>query len=198
MTGPAAKRQKERASFSSDEKLIRGCLKGDAESWALLIDKYKNLIYSIPIKLGMYQDAPDIFQSVCVELLADLPNLRDHRALPKWLIQTSYHKCLHHRRVGDRTTELESADAEKIADENPASPPDQMMAQLEQEQIVREAMAELSQRCGRMVQMLFFEFPARPYDAIAAELGLATGSIGFIRGRCLAQLKKQLEKKGFS
>ena len=45
--------------------------------------------------------------------------------------------------------------------------------------------------------MLFFETPARPYDEIAKELGLATGSIGFIRGRCLAQLRKQLEKKGF-
>jgi DNA-directed RNA polymerase specialized sigma24 family protein len=45
--------------------------------------------------------------------------------------------------------------------------------------------------------MLFFESSPRGYQEIATELGLATGSIGFIRGRCLARLKKQLQKKGF-
>ena len=29
------------------------------------------------------------------------------------------------------------------------------------------------------------------------ELGIATGSIGFIRGRCLGKLKQQLENMGF-
>ena len=33
--------------------------------------------------------------------------------------------------------------------------------------------------------MLFFETPARPYQEVARRLGLAAGSIGFIRGRCL-------------
>ena len=72
-----------------------------------------------------------------------------------------------------------------------------MLVQLEQEQLLRDVIAEMPERCERMIQMLFFETPARPYDEVAKELGLATGSIGFIRGRCLAQLKKQLEKKGF-
>ena len=39
--------------------------KAASEAWSALIDKYKNLIYSIPVKLGMYQDAADIFQA-CV------------------------------------------------------------------------------------------------------------------------------------
>jgi len=71
-------------AHSSDERLIGRCLKGDQEAWSALIDKYKNLIYSIPMKLGMHQDAGDIFQSVCVDLLSELPRLREHRALPKW------------------------------------------------------------------------------------------------------------------
>ncbi len=70
----AAKAQLERRkpSSSSDERLVALCLKGDEQAWADLIEKYKNLIYSIPIKLGMYEDAADIFQSVCVDLLSDL------------------------------------------------------------------------------------------------------------------------------
>jgi RNA polymerase sigma factor (sigma-70 family) len=196
MTGPAAKQKKDRAAPSSDENLIKACLKGDSEAWAALIDKYKNLIYSIPVKFGMYQDAGDIFQAVCVDLMSELPNLREHRALPKWLIQTCYHRCLQHRRAADRHVELDP-ERENRAAEDCDPLPEQMLVQLEQEQFLRDIVAEMPKRCERMIQMLFFETPARPYDEIAKELGLAMGSIGFIRGRCLGQLRRELEKKGF-
>ena len=199
MTGPAARqaREKKRPSRASDERLIKACLKGDAEAWARLIDKYKNLIYSIPIKFGMYQDAGDIFQAVCVDLMSELPNLRELGALPKWLIQTCYHRCLQQKRIAGRLVELEAEQAERLIDDNEPPLPEQMLVQLEQEQLLREVIAGMPERCARMIQMLFFETPPRPYDEVAAELGLATGSIGFIRGRCLTQLKKQLEKTGF-
>src|ERR1700719_91208 len=207
MSGAATGRQKERPggsprdqASSEDEKLIGRCLKGDQEAWSTLIDKYKNLIYSIPVKLGMYQDAPDIFQSVCVDLLSELPRLREHRALPKWLMQTCYHKCLRYQRAADRLVEL----APEGTDSDAASPassaddlPEHMLVQLEQEQILRDAVSELPEKCERMVRLLFFEFPPRPYENIAEELGMATGSIGAIRGRCLAYLRKQLQKRGF-
>ena len=205
MTGTATGRQKEHPAnsslaHSSDEQVIGRCLKGDQEAWSALIDKYKNLIYSIPIKLGMYQDAGDIFQSVCVDLLSELPRLREHRALPKWLMQTCYHNCLRYQRATDRLVEL----APEGTDSDAASPassaddlPEHLLMQFEQEQILRDAISELPEKCERMVRLLFFENPPRPYENIAEELGMATGSIGAIRGRCLAYLRKHLERKGF-
>jgi RNA polymerase sigma factor (sigma-70 family) len=204
MTGTATGMQKKRPDFSrdhsSDERLIGRCLKGDQEAWSALIDKYKNLIYSIPIKLGMYQDAGDIFQSVCVDLLSELPRLREHRALPKWLMQTCYHKCLHYQRAADRLVELdpEGTDSNAVLPASSADDlPEHLLMQLEQEQILRDAISELPEKCERMVRLLFFEFPPRPYENIAEELGMATGSVGAIRGRCLAYLRKHLEKRGF-
>ncbi len=198
MTGAGVKQQKERPKFRSDERLIQACLKGDSAAWSSLIDKYKNLIYSIPIRLGMYQDAADIFQSVCVDLMAELPRLREHRALPKWLMQTCYHKCVHSQRLAGRHVELEAEDAEMPRESTDTALPDQMLVDLEKEQMVRDIISDMPERCKRMIRMLFFETPSRPYDEVAQELGLAVGSIGFIRGRCLAQLRKHLEKKGFS
>jgi RNA polymerase sigma factor (sigma-70 family) len=205
MTGAATGRQKERPADSSrdhsaDERLIGRCLRGDPEAWSSLIDRYKNLIYSIPIKLGMHQDASDIFQSVCVDLLSELPRLREHRALPKWLMQTCYHKCLHYQRSAERLVALAPEGTGSDA-ALPGSSVDELsehlLVQLEQEQILRDAILELPEKCERMVRLLFFEIPPRPYENIAEELGMATGSIGAIRGRCLAYLKKHLEKRGF-
>lgn len=193
----AVKLQREDEAQWPDERLVSECLKGNQEAWSALIDKYKNLIYSIPIKLRLYEDASDIFQAVCVDLLAGLPKLRDPKALPKWLMQACYHKCLQYRRRSYKHTPLINEDGEELqlASEDPL--PERMLADLEKEQIVRDAILELNPRCEQMVRMLFFENPPRPYEEVARELKLATGSIGFIRGRCLQKLRKQLEKLGF-
>ena len=192
----AARLQPERQKFQSDERLVAACLDHDQEAWSALIDKYKNLIYSIPIRLDMFDDAADIFQAVCLDLLSDLPNLRQPRALPKWLMQTCYHKCLQYRRRAEKHLPLEDEHSENSLASAPALP-EEMLAQLQREQMVRDVISQLPPRCERMIRMLFFETPPRPYDKVAQELGLATGSIGFIRGRCLARLKKHLETMGF-
>jgi RNA polymerase sigma factor (sigma-70 family) len=220
MSGAATGRQKDRPSDASrdrtsqklasqgrssqchatDEQLIGRCLKGDPEAWSALIDRYKNLIYSIPVKLGIHQDANDIFQSVCVDLLTELPRLREHRALPKWLMQTCYHKCLHYQRSAERLVELEpegSGSDAALPGSGADEFPEHILVKLEQEQTLRDAMTDLPEKCERMVRLLFFEIPPRPYEEIADELGMATGSIGAIRSRCLAYLKKRLEKRGF-
>jgi RNA polymerase sigma factor (sigma-70 family) len=194
MMGTAAKRQLKCGPAPSDEELIARCLADDSEAWSALIDRYKNLIYSIPIRLGMQQEAGDIFQLVCIDLLSKLPQLREPRALPKWLMQTCYHECLRYRRTNGREDRLDPDSPEPQATDQPA---EEALIQFQQEQTVWDAIFEMPVRCARMIRMLFFESPLRPYDDVARELGLATGSIGFIRNRCLARLRKSLEKKGF-
>jgi len=192
----AAKLQREGQTQWPDERLVSECLNGSQEAWSALIDKYKNLIYSIPVKLRMYDDAPDIFQAVFLDLLSSLDQLREPRALPKWLMQTCYHKCLQYRRKAEKQPLTNEAGEElQIVSDQPL--PEDMLTELEKEQTVRDAISQLNPRCEQMVRMLFFENPPRPYEDVARELGVATGSIGFIRGRCLRRLKKQLEKMGF-
>jgi RNA polymerase sigma factor (sigma-70 family) len=193
----AARLQPERQKFHSDEDLVAACRKGNQQAWAALVDKYKNLIYSIPIRLGMYDDAADIFQTVCLDLLSELPRLREPRALPKWLMQTCYHKCLQYKRRADKHVPLEEDDTSNPNANRSTLLPEDLLAQLQKEQMVRDVLSQLPARCEQMIRMLFFETPPRPYQQIATELGLATGSIGFIRGRCLARMRKQLEKMGF-
>jgi RNA polymerase sigma factor (sigma-70 family) len=178
-----------------DERLVRECLAGNQDAWSALIDKYKKLIYSIPVKWELStEDANDIFQSVCVDLYSDLRRLREPRALPKWLIQTTLHKCARHRKQQSRYSGEEPA--EEVAAIKPNA--DAIMLEAEQEQILRDAIAAVPGRCAQLIRMLFFESPARAYDEIARQLGLATGSIGFTRARCLDKLRKQLETLGFA
>lgn len=177
----------------TDRDLVAACVGGSEDAWVELIDRYKRLIYSVPLRYGLPQEeAADVFQAVCLDLVKELPRLRDPQALPKWLIQTAAHKAMKWRHKQQRHV---SDDGSALNDTADAAPlPDAMIRELEQEQQLREAMAALPERCRRMVEMLFFETPPRPYAEVAATLGLATGSIGFIRNRCLTKLRKELEK----
>ena len=182
----------------TDERLVAECRKGNQDAWSALIEKYKNLIFSVPIKFGLNrEDAADIFQAVCLDLLSDLPQLREPRALPKWLMQMSFHKCLRWKKqrlvLFDDPLEIEGLSEATSEEELP----EEMMYQVQREQMLRDAIASLAPRCHRMITMLFFESPARPYQQVAKELGIATGSIGFIRGRCLRVLRQRLQKVGF-
>jgi RNA polymerase sigma factor (sigma-70 family) len=179
-----------------DTRLVEECLSGNEEAWSLLIDKYKALIFSIPVKYGLsQQEAADVFQATCLELLVRLPQLREPRALPKWLMQVAHHECYRLKRLNQRVV---SRDAEPDLPE-PETPAiaESLVGQTQDEQMLREAMTALRPQCRRLVELLFFETPPRPYTEVAAELGLAVGSIGFTRQKCLERLRGLLEKLGF-
>lgn len=179
----------------SNTKLTAACLAGDERAWSVLVDRYKNLIYSIPLRYGTTpQDAADIFQIVCLNLFNELPRLRDAEALQGWLIRVTTHKCYHWKRQkGSAEDGSEDMDSLTAGDQLPA----EILAEVEQEQIVQEAIGRLPARCRQMIELLFFEQPPVPYSEVAERLQLAKGSIGFIRGRCLKRLRKMLEEKGF-
>jgi RNA polymerase sigma factor (sigma-70 family) len=179
-----------------DATLVKACLSGSEEAWSSLIEKYKALIYSIPIKYGLsQQDASDIFQATCLELLARLPNLRKPRALPKWLMQVAHHECYRWKRSQQRMVSRD-AEPELPEPEIPAIA-ESLVQQTQEEQILRDAVRSLTPQCQRLVALLFFETPARPYAEVARELGLAQGSIGFTREKCLERLRRQISKAGF-
>ena len=196
MSPVIAKAEKKARNGWDDTRLVKSCLEGDEEAWALLIGKYKALVYSIPVKYGLPpHEAADVFQSTCMELLTRLPGLREPRALPKWLMQVAHHQCFRMKRQAQR---LISRDGEPDLPE-PETPAiaETLVQQTQEEQIVREAMRSLTPQCRKLVELLFFETPARPYLEVAAELGLALGSIGFTRQKCLERLRRTLDDLGF-
>jgi RNA polymerase sigma factor (sigma-70 family) len=179
-----------------DARLVRACAEGSQRAWAAMIERYQNLIYSIPYKQGFApDDAAEIFQSVCLSLLTELPRLRDPQALPAWLIRTTTHRCYRFRKqqarwLGEEAAPDQAASAEPEVEER--------LRQGQQEQMLRQAIAALPPRCRELLSMLFTETPPRPYDAIARQLGLARGSVSLTRSRCLERLRRELARAGFT
>ena len=181
----------------SDEDLVEECLRGSQQAWSAVVEKYQNLVYSAPVKYRMTpQDAADIFQEVWVELHAELKNVRKPGALGSWLISVASHKCYHwkRKRLREAGQNVNGYDREA-----PAADPLYLEWKVEAEraQILRDTVARLPERCRRMVHLLFYQDPPTPYLEVARQLGVAEGSIGFMRGRCLQKLREDLERGGY-
>lgn len=178
---------------ATDAELVRRCLKGDEGAWGVIIDRYKRLIYSIPTKFGAPpDDANDIFQAVCVELVTELPKLRKPEALRAWLISITRHKALKWKTHARRQQQWERTDDVEhvLPSDDPSAAT--LIEDLQREQSVRDALAGLPDRCQRLVRLLFYGSSPMPYAEVARRLGLSANSIGFIRGRCLRKLEAAL------
>ena len=72
--------------------------------------------------------------------------------------------------------------------------PDELLAGLEQQDRLLRAVAQLDERSRRFVELVFLQDEPPPYAEIALQLGIAEGSIGPTRARCLEKLRTILRK----
>jgi RNA polymerase sigma factor (sigma-70 family) len=184
------------ASNGSDPELVRACLSGDQAAWAALIRRYQNLIYFFPRRYGASPaDAADVFQLVCTELFVALPQLRDHQSLRAWIISVAAHQAYHWKRTHVKRARREGEEP-ALAAPFLATPPSSALEDAQRDNAVREAIAELPPRDRELMRLLFYTDPPMPYHTVARRLGLATGSIGLTRSRCLKKLERILESRG--
>jgi RNA polymerase sigma factor (sigma-70 family) len=171
-----------------DEELVRGCLEGDEQAWAELVERYSSLILSVPRRYGLPAAAcDDVFSEVCLALVRALGALRDAKALPQWLIRTATRATWEASRRQARF-----ASPPELPPLTGASPPVEFVSLLEEEQLVRGALAQISERCRRLLELLYFAAPTPSYDEIAQRMDMPRGSLGPTRRRCLESMRKNL------
>jgi RNA polymerase sigma factor (sigma-70 family) len=182
-----------------DRDLVAACLAGDAAAWEMLVARYQRLVYSIPMKARLSaDDAADIFQSVWLKLYEKLASLRDHEKLSSWLITTTtrevWRLAARNRRDSAPASDDDQSNAlEQIAATAPLADAEREM--LEQQQLVREALESLPERCRNLLTMLFYEKDELSYAEIARRMAMPVPSVGPTRARCLEKMRKLLQGK---
>lgn len=181
------------SAHATDSELVEACIAGNELAWEALLQKYKRLIYAIILRYRVAEeDMGDIFQAVCIDLYNELGNLRNVEAIRGWIARITANKCFHWKQ--SRRKHIHDALDDSTPETREGLP--EWLEATERDQAVREAVDRLNPRCRNLLRMLFYEDPPRPYELVAKQLSLATGSVGFIRGRCLKKLEAELEKLG--
>jgi RNA polymerase sigma factor (sigma-70 family) len=170
-------------------ELVMKARKGDEQAWHALVEQYAPLVRSVCRRYQLNQaDAEDVAQTVWLRLFNQLDGLCEPAALPGWLSTTAWRECSRVRRVNGRAAAEPATDIESVPDQRTASV-DQALLAAERAEAVRTAFSRLPFGSQRLLTLLLAD-PAIPYAEISARLGVAVGTIGPARGRCLKRLRR--------
>jgi len=163
---------------------------GDRQAWDDLVERYAPLIWSICRRYRLNDtDAEDVGQRVWLHLVTHVGTIRDPAALPGWLVTTTRRECARVLRTAHRDHPGEYVpDVENIAAQTSTTAEEEILA-AERHAALREALTDLPPAWQRLMAMLSADPPV-PYAEISSRLGIAVGSIGPTRARCLDRIRR--------
>ncbi|WP_374676148.1 RNA polymerase sigma factor [Ideonella sp.] len=189
----------------NDADLVRACQRGSPAAWRTLVQRYQRLIYTVPRRAGLDEhEAADVFQVAFTALWQQLPRLQQPERVQAWLVTTARRETLRRLRQRQREAPLAAAVGGPTEDEtgNPADaepvdhdallPAEQLQA-LQAQQQVQRAMARLDARSRELLSYLYLSDPPLSYEEVAGRMGMALGSVGPTRARCLDKLRQALQ-----
>lgn len=186
-----------------DAALVQRCLAGQQDAWAALVHRYQRLVFTVARRARLDEHtAADVLQTVFARLFEHLPRLSQPDRLHAWLVTTARRETLALLQQAQRFVAAPSSgdDGEDAMAQVPDAAPlaEELLQDLQEAQAVRLALDRLDARCRDLLTMLFADEDERPgYDQISQRLGMAEGSIGPTRSRCLDKLRRlYLQKPG--
>ena len=170
--------------------LVALAANGDQRAWEALVERYAPLTWSICRRYQLADaDVGDVSQTVWLQLVDHLGELREPGALAGWLATTTRRECARARRA---QREPEAAryvlDDESFPDAQTPTAEQELLA-AERDGALRQAFARLPCCCQRLLALLAGNQPLS-YAQISAQLGISVDSIGPRRGRCLGKLRR--------
>jgi RNA polymerase sigma factor (sigma-70 family) len=172
---------------SSTADLATRAKDGDSQAWSGLVERFAPLVWSICRAYQLSRaDAEDVGQTVWIQLVNHLSTIRDPAVLGSWLATTTRRECSRVQRAR-RKLPADARAPEDLPDEEAATIEHDLLL-AERNAALREAVARLPCRDRQLIGLLTADPPVS-YTEISARLGLAVGSIGPSRRRCLDRLR---------
>lgn len=174
---------------TSNAALLDRCMDGDETAWGLVVARYERLVYAIALGEGLAEhDAADVSQAVFESLVQSLHRIREPDRLGHWLMTVA-------RRTSWRRRTAQRAEQSLPDLEDRVGPSDNEWQRTVE---AYDAIMGLDEPCRTVVFGLFLD-PAEPsYAELADSLGMSIGSVGPLRGRCLARLRAMLTEEPVS
>jgi RNA polymerase sigma-70 factor, ECF subfamily len=176
----------------SDEELVGLVLNGNNEAFELIVERYQNQVFALAYRLGGdYDEAKDMAQEVFIRIYRELPRFDQERRFFPWMYRVAHNTCINllHRRPREAAP-LESVFDLAAGDNSEAGSPTASYEQLEQSEIINQALQSLAENYRLPLVLKYLE--GMSYQEVADQLDLPVSTIEtrLFRGRAL--LKKRL------
>ena len=176
---------------ASDRDLIRDCREGRVGAWRRLLEKYERLVFSVPRKYGLStDDAADGTQLTFTILVQSMDRLPEDSKLGGWLTTVARR---HTWRLLERNRR-QGIGRHAVLDENITGGGTEPIESWELGEWLHQGLSMIGQSCRELLFALYLD-PGQPsYAEVAKRMGMAVGSVGPTRIRCLERLRRVLDE----
>lgn len=183
------------ASMITDEhEIIKQCLDGQNDQYAVLVDRYKAMVYNIAYRmLGDAEAAKDMAQESFISAYAALDDFRHGSKFSSWLYRIVVNRCKDYLKA-----EREKVPVDEISDVIPAGArtPEQAASSHQTGDAVQKALDALPMEYRDVIVLKHIE--ELDYREIADILGVGVGALKVRAHRGREMLKELLERMGVS
>lgn len=171
-------------------RLLEAAREGDRDSLNEIVRELTPLLWHVARAQGLDRDSSsDVVQLAWLTLVRKMDAVREPAALVAWLVQVTKREAW---QVARRSRSEELGGVPEMFDRQDLSPgPEELAVTHEAHRELWTAVQQLSERCQQLLRVVAF-MPRPNYSEVSVQLGMPKGSIGPMRGRCLARLRAAL------
>ncbi len=166
-----------------DFKLVKQAVKGDQKAYAELMQRYKDSIYFMLLKMvNNRDDADDLTIEAFGKAFKNLHQYTPDYAFSTWLFKIATNNCIDFIRRKkkmtfsiDKSMENDSGQEMQYEIKSPMLDPEENMIKKQKAVVMRDVVEKLKPRYKRLVELRYFQ--ERSYEEIADELQLPLGTV---------------------
>jgi RNA polymerase sigma-70 factor (ECF subfamily) len=138
-----------------DFKYIERLQQGDLHAFTILVDKYKNMVFTIALKIiGNKYDAEDVAQESFVKAYQQIHSFKKESKFSTWLYTITYRTALYHLRKNKIDTQpITNADNESFTSQS--SSQIEQLKEKEQKQYVMQAINKLPKTEALLITLFY-------------------------------------------
>ena len=173
-------------------ELLSNAEQGDRAAWRELVAQYTPTVWAVARAHRLDQaDAADVVQNTWLALMENMKGIRNPGRLAAWLSTTARRHSLRVLAARRRETPVDEPRSERLIAEGA----DVGVVQAAWNAGLWQAFTQLPEHCQRVLRVLVHS-PELSYEQVAAAVGIAPGSVGPTRGRCLGELRRKAALAG--
>lgn len=175
----------------NDIELVSAARRGDRQAFGVLVDRYWRTVVALAVaRLGNTVDAEDAAQETFLSAYARLEQLRHDSRFAGWLLSIARRKCRDAHRMRKRVSDLAQRASDSLVSAALHAPSPNPGLTAEQADIVRGAVAGLSDKYQNVVLLRFMA--GLSTVRIAEVLGKRPGTVRVQLHRAYAMLERKL------
>ena len=175
-----------------EANIIRQCLDGEKDSYSILVDRYKMMVYNLAYRmLGDGDSANDIAQESFIAAYGGLKTFKQDAKFSSWLYTIVLNKSRDHLRLAKENIPIDD-----ISEVRPGSgiSPEQSAANRQSGDMLQQALDALSAEYREVLVLKHIE--ELDYQEIAAITGTSVSALKVRAHRGREMLRKILERSG--